>query len=99
MVDPIGTARIGGVAGGRDLSVSRVAPVAPNTSVAARQPTQSAASLSKVAQALSVSAPVDVDRVAKVKKAIVDGKFPILPITIADRLIAFKLQWMSHEEA
>jgi len=42
---------------------------------------------------MAASAPVDTDRVAKIKKAIADGNFPIVPATIADRLIALKLQW------
>ena len=33
------------------------------------------------------------DRVAAIKKAIADGNFPILPATIADQMIALKLDW------
>ena len=42
---------------------------------------------------MAASAPVDSDRVATIKKAIAEGRFSILPATIADRLIALKLQW------
>ena len=42
---------------------------------------------------MAASPPVDADRVAAIKKAIAEGRFPILPATIADRLIALKLQW------
>ena len=33
------------------------------------------------------------------RKAIADGRFPLSPATIADRLIALKLDWNSHEPA
>jgi negative regulator of flagellin synthesis FlgM len=46
-----------------------------------------------LAQTMAASAPVDTDRVATIKKAIADGNFPLVPATIADRLIALKLQW------
>jgi len=85
------------------MAVARVAPTAP---VAAASGTARAASasvdtaaLTGTAGTLSASPPVDSDRVAKVKKAIADGKFPILPITIADRLIAYKLEWMKNDQA
>ena len=32
-------------------------------------------------------------------RAIADGKFPLSPSTIADRLIALKLEWKSNEQA
>lgn len=57
------------------------------------------AALSGVARTLAAQPPVDTDRVATIKKAIADGKFPILPTTIADRLIAFKLEWNGREQA
>ena len=43
--------------------------------------------------------PVDAARVAEIRKAIADGTFPILPATIADRMLALKLDWTSHEKA
>jgi negative regulator of flagellin synthesis FlgM len=98
MVDPIKTGGNAAISG-RDLVVPRVAPVTTPAPVAAREATQDSASLSNVAATLSTAAPVDVDRVAKVKKAIADGKFPILPVTIADRLIAYKLEWIKNDEA
>ena len=41
--------------------------------------------------------PVDTDRVSRIRKAIHDNKFPLSPSTIADRLLAFKLDWKSRE--
>ena len=51
------------------------------------------------AAAMSASPPVDTDRVATIRKAIAEGRFPLSPATIADRLIALKLDWISNEPA
>lgn len=51
------------------------------------------------AAAMSASPPVDTDRVATIRKAIAEGRFPLSPATIADRLIALKLDWNSNEPA
>ena len=83
----------------RDLSVARVAATTPVAAVqAAATPAAAAApaqtiALSGVAQTLAAAVPVDTDRVARIKKAIKDGDFPILPATIADQMIAYKLAW------
>ena len=47
----------------------------------------------QVARDLSASAPVDTARVARIKQAIASGNYPIAPETIADRLLALKLEW------
>ncbi|WP_322964693.1 flagellar biosynthesis anti-sigma factor FlgM [Sphingomonas fuzhouensis] len=49
--------------------------------------------VSNMARTLAAQPPVDVDRVAQIKKAIANGDFPILPATIADQMIALKLDW------
>lgn len=86
----------------RDQGVARIAAItpvaavqtvaAPAPGVAATQPA-SATALSGVAQSLSASPPVDSERIARIRKAIADGQFPILPATIADQMIAYRLQW------
>ncbi|MBN2973597.1 flagellar biosynthesis anti-sigma factor FlgM [Roseomonas aeriglobus] len=99
MVDPIGIKAA--------TSIDRKpAPVAPVAAVQVSQPTAEttvATRASSTLQALSkpaaASAPVDAERVSKIKKAIEDGKFPILPATIADRLLALKLEWNPNETA
>lgn len=46
-------------------------------------------SLTPAGQALDPSeAPIDTDRVAQIKKAIEDGKYPVIPFRIADAMIA-----------
>ena len=97
MVDPVG---IKAVANER-----RLAPVAPVSAVQrAQAPTQpvatgAASSLQALSQPAAATPPVDVERVAKIKRAIEDGKFPLVPSTIADRLLALKLQWNPNEPA
>lgn len=76
--------------------VTRVAAPAAATSVT-KQPETSQAPT--VAAQLSVSPPVDADRVNKIRQAIADGKFPLSPVTIADRLIAARYEWMAHDQA
>jgi negative regulator of flagellin synthesis FlgM len=97
MVDAVGMKPVS-----RDLSVARIAAAAPVAAVqAVATPAASSAAaapakvaeLSGVAQTLAAAPPVDTDRVARIKKAIKDGDFPILPATIADQMIAYKLSW------
>lgn len=94
---------IGGNAG-KVERVARVAAATPAAPVATPSPpvptaakaSQQAGALAKL---LSSEAPVDVERVAKIKRAIATGAFPILPATIADRLLALKLEWSGNETA
>lgn len=94
MVESIGLKAISG-----ERSVARVAPVAaaPATPAAAQAP--AAMQAATVASQMSASAPVDMERVAAIKRAIADGSFPILPSTIADRLLALRLEWAPNGEA
>ncbi|URW75546.1 flagellar biosynthesis anti-sigma factor FlgM [Sphingomonas donggukensis] len=62
---------------------------------AARAPS----TLQALSQPAAATPPVDVERVAKIKKAIADGKFPLIPSSIADRLLALKLEWHPNEPA
>lgn len=94
MVESVGAKPVG-----QTIRIAAAAPVAQATSVAGRaqaEPTDRAQT-SGLARSMAASAPVDADRVARIKKAIADGKFPILPATIADRLIALKLEWHPSE--
>ncbi|SOB80186.1 anti-sigma-28 factor, FlgM family [Sphingomonas guangdongensis] len=98
MVDPVGTKATASVD-------RRLAPVAPVSAVKAAEPqvnvagTQAASTLQALSQPAAASAPVDADRVAKIKKAIQDGNFPLVPSTIADRLLALKLEWKPNDPA
>jgi negative regulator of flagellin synthesis FlgM len=52
----------------------------------------------QVARELSQNAPVDHERVAKIKQAFASGTYPIAPETVADRLLALKLDWKLGNE-
>ena len=98
MVDSIGAKP--SVAG--DRSVARIAAAAPatvvQTPVLPRQISVVPESIA-LAKSMAASPPIDASRVAAIKKAIATGTFPILPATIADRLMALRLDWNSNEAA
>ena len=75
--------------------VARAVAATPARPVAA-EPNSSPA-VAGVARALAATPPVDLERVARIRKAISDGNFPILPATVADRLLAFSLDWKSDD--
>ncbi len=85
-----------------DRSVARIAAAAPTTVVQApvlpRRTSVVPESIA-LAKSMAASPPVDASRVAAIKKAIASGTFPILPATIADRLMALRLDWNSNETA
>lgn len=97
-MDPIGPK--GSTPDLRVAPVTNVAAPAPVALVAApaRQPSSMPAA-GQLASALASQPPVDTDRVARIRKAIAEGTFPILPATIADRMLALKYDWMSNDPA
>ncbi|HEV7287409.1 MAG TPA: flagellar biosynthesis anti-sigma factor FlgM [Sphingomonas sp.] len=76
-----------------------VAAAAPVRSVEGATQAANSSAAASLTQSAAASAPVDADRVARIKKAIADGNFPLVPSTIADRLIALKLQWNPNDAA
>lgn len=52
-----------------------------------------------LARQMAAAPPVDLERVARIRKAISDGSFPIYPAKIADRLIALMHDWNPHDAA
>jgi negative regulator of flagellin synthesis FlgM len=75
-------------------------PVASVTEQVAQPATAAATSpMASLAAEMSSEPPVDVDHVARIKKAIQDGTFPISPATIADRFLALRMDWSSHDPA
>lgn len=97
MVDPIGN-KAGAVAD------RRLAPVAPAAPVAVAQPVASEvktveSTAVELSGTMAARPPVDAERVARIRRAIEDGKFPIYPTTIADRLLALKLEWSPNDPA
>jgi len=96
VVDPIS---IRGVTGSDYVAPTARVSAAPAPEPVARHPetVPSDVQASGIARELAASAPVDLDRVARIKKAISTGSFQILPATIADRLIALKYDWSPHD--
>lgn len=95
MVDPIGIKT--GAAPARAVpSVNALAKVAKASAVTNQAPVVQTAA-SELTGAMAAKPPVDGERVAKIKKAIEQGNFPLVPSTIADRLLALKMQWKPND--
>ncbi len=92
MVDPIGAKPVT-----QERSIARLsqtAPVARSRSVVEdRSDALVAGGLSSVIADYAATPPVDLERVAKIRSAIANNSYPIVAETIADRLIAIKLNW------
>ena len=99
MVDPVSSAS--GKGPSRPVAaVTATSPAARATAAAdPRTPATPDTGIGGLAKAMAARPPVDADRVARIKKAVQDGRFPILPALVADRLIALKLEWTPNEQA
>lgn len=97
MVDPIGPRPV------KPSEAVAVAPVvrAPVPQRTAQDQPRGAETIGvrTLAKELAARPPVDSDRVARIRKAVESGEFPIAPTTIADRLIALKFAWMAPDDA
>ena len=97
MVDPIGI-KTGTVANSRSVAVvATQAAAAPKAVRGDARPVESEAAV--LSSTMAASAPVDSERVARIKKAIEQGRFPLIPSTVADRLLALKMEWDPSGEA
>lgn len=92
MVDPIGNKA-------SVTPLRRVAPVAAPAAPAKSADGGAAVESTAAALATSMAAqpPVDAERVARIRKAVQEGRFPIYPADAADRLLALKLEWNPNE--
>ena len=97
MVDPIGIKAV--TVGERRLARIDAAKAAEAPQPVKAEPRPAPASATQLSSAMAAEAPVDTDRVARIKKAIADGRFPTLPATIADRLLALKMEWNPNDKA
>ncbi|MGN5374990.1 flagellar biosynthesis anti-sigma factor FlgM [Sphingomonas hankookensis] len=101
MVDSVGSRLVSSI-GGRGVARTEGQARTGTTPAPQETPPKSGVALlsgGTTAKTLAASAPVDTDRVAVIRKAISEGRFPLSPATIADRLIALKLDWNSNEPA
>ena len=97
MVDSVAPRPVSSEAKVQRVSLARSVANAPSATGPESRPQTDTAALSGVAAEMAASPPVDLDRVARVKRAIERGDFPILPATIADRILALRYDWMSRD--
>jgi negative regulator of flagellin synthesis FlgM len=100
MVNPLGAKPVSPV------DRARIAPVAPLTPARLAEDSDTrattglqASTLASAAREMAQKPPVDADRVAEIRKAIADGRYPILPYRIADHMLALKLNWSPDDAA
>lgn len=90
MVDPIGAKPVQAV-GVRGITQLVAAPRLTGGRSSVAEPT--------VLRDLSSAPPVDVERVARIRKAVEEGRFPFSPATIADNLLALRFEWTANDQA
>lgn len=92
MIDPIGV-KPGTVQGGR-IENQGSAKVVPLQAVRAPQPAVVAETGAReTVKAMASKPPVDTERVQQIKRAIQEGRYPLVPAKIADQLIAAQMMW------
>ncbi|MBO9713915.1 flagellar biosynthesis anti-sigma factor FlgM [Sphingomonas sp.] len=99
MVDPIGI-KAGTAIDRRPAPAVSAEPAAPVRSVApAADPATPQVAAAQAQAEMAASPPVDAERVSRIRKAVQDGRFPLVPSTVADRLLALKLEWSPNDKA
>ena len=92
MIDPIGVTP--GTVPGVRVEPQDTTKVVPLQAVRAPQPAAVAeTSARETAKALGAKPPVDLERVHQIKRALEEGRYPLVPAKIADRMIAAQLRW------
>lgn len=96
MVDPVG-AKPATTAGRIDKI--QAAPIVRAASHVSQDSADSVdvGSLSALVADAASAAPIDYERVAQIREAIAANRYPIAAETLADRLIALKLNWIPHD--
>ena len=98
MVDSVGNKPF--TVGDRQVGrVERAIPARASQRPATTEARSPAGGLGQVARDLAAAPPVDADRVARIRRAIAENRFPLSPTTVADRLIAFRLNWTGDDQA
>lgn len=93
MIDPIGM-KPATVQGGRveNREATKVVPIqAASASPAAVVVAETGAR--EAARAMAARPPVDQERVQQIKRALQEGRYPLVPAKIADRMIAAQMRW------
>lgn len=98
MIDPIGV-KPGTVQGSR-VENKEPAKVVPLQTVSPPQQAVVAETGARESvKAMAAKPPVDVERVQQIKKALQEGRYPIVPAKIADNIIAAQFRWVEHDDA
>ena len=98
MIDPIGV-KPGTVQGSR-VDYKEPVKVVPLQTVSAPQPAVVAETGARESvKAMAAKPPVDVERVQQIKKALQEGRYPIVPASIADNIIAAQYRWVEQDDA
>ena len=98
MIDPIGVTP--GTVQGTRVEPNAQAKVAPAQAVTSPQPAVVAETGARDAvKVMASKPPVDTDRVQQIKKALQDGRYPIVPAKIADSIIAARYSWVEENDA
>ena len=98
MVDVAATKGVADRAVARVLE-ARAAQPTPTPTASPKPAAPDVARLSGVATELAAKPPVDGERVQQIRRAIANGTFPILPATVADRLLAARYEWLGNDQA
>jgi len=92
MIDPIGVTP--STVPGVRVESQDTTKVVPLKAVRAAEPAAVAeTSARETAKALAAKPPVDLERVSQIKRALQEGRYPLVPAKIADRMIAAQMRW------
>ena len=98
MIDPIGI-KPGTVQASR-VETNGPTKVVPLQAVSAPQPAVVAETWARESvKAMAAKPPVDVERVQQIKRALQEGRYPIVPAKIADNIIAAQFRWVEADDA
>jgi negative regulator of flagellin synthesis FlgM len=96
MIDPIGVTP--GTVQGLRVEPQDTAKVVPLQAVRAPEPAVVAeTSARETAKAMAAKPPVDFERVQQIKRALQEGRYPLVPAKIADQMIAAQLRWIEEQ--
>lgn len=91
-------ARLARATGGEALPGANGVAAGAASAAATERPATSAAPAVETSQALDPGeAPVDMDRVAQIRRAVESGTYPVIPTRIADAMIAASVLLRSHK--
>ncbi|MFT3965856.1 MAG: flagellar biosynthesis anti-sigma factor FlgM [Sphingobium sp.] len=91
MIKPVGQAMSAAIEATKLRETTQSRSSAPATSAPAARTAEGAAMTSPAARLAQDGAPVDVDKIARIKAAIASGNYPVDADAIADRMVELDL--------